>query len=45
MRRSLVSEDQLIGKESTVTLIDETKQQIFMLAAMVAILDFRSKGF
>ena len=27
MRRNLVSQDQLIGKESTVTLIDETTQR------------------
>ena len=27
VRKSLVSEDQLIGKESTVTLIDETTQR------------------
>ena len=27
VRRNLVSQDQLIGKESTVTLIDETTQR------------------
>ena len=32
VRKSLVSEDQLIGKESTVTLIDETTQRQLLMS-------------